>query len=218
MKVWDYYIRKFDPTLVEWIEGILAGCKKKGVDAGYLDLLAVTVYPAEMWQRPKIPYPKETRVQAAEKRALLGANIDNYEYHSCNAFTATGAATGDGKPVVALSKMVPMEAMPQPLIGGFSQEWTKLRDKPLCGRDGTEFRNEQQRFRLDHDRHKSEDPSWGLQSEAIFHYLTEIARSPAEAQEYLKSVPRAGVTGSFTPLGDAAGNISVFETEMPTIL
>ena len=82
MKVWDYYIRKFDPTLVQWIEGIKEGCRKKGVEAGYLDILAVTVYPAEMWQRPKIPYPKEARVEAAEKRLLAGADTDNYEYHS----------------------------------------------------------------------------------------------------------------------------------------
>jgi hypothetical protein len=211
MKVWDYYIRKFDPTLVEWIEGILAGCKKKGVDAGYLDLLAVTVYPAEMWQRPKIPYPKETHVQAAEKRLLLGANIDNYEYHSCNAFTATGAATSDGKPVVALSKMVPMEAMHSLILVAFPKGGPSFVTNPYAGGMAQNSGMNSNSFAWTMTAINQKEPIWGLQSEAIFHYLTEIAKSPAEAQEYLKSVPRAGVTGSFT-LGDAAGNISVFES------
>ena len=211
MKVWDYYIRKFDPTLVQWIEGIKEGCRKKGVEAGYLDILAVTVYPAEMWQRPKIPYPKEARVEAAEKRLLAGADTDNYEYHSCNAFAAAGAATTDGKPLVALSKMVPMEAMHSLILIGFPKTGPSFVTNPYAGGMAQNSGMNGSGFAWTMTAINQKVPIWGLQSEAIFHYLTEIAKSPAEAQAYLKSVPRAGVSGNFT-LGDASGSISVFES------
>jgi hypothetical protein len=56
----------------------------------------------------------------------------------------------------------------------------------------------------------SDTPIWGVAPEVYFHYLAQMAASPAEAIEYLQSTPKGGVTGGFI-LTDASGNISVFE-------
>jgi hypothetical protein len=56
----------------------------------------------------------------------------------------------------------------------------------------------------------SDNPVWGVAPEVYFHYLAQLTASPAEALEYLKSTPRAGVTGGFI-LTDASGSITVFE-------
>lgn len=62
MRVWNYYLTKYDPAYRDWIRGIVDGCRQRGYKVSYFDLLGLIVYPAEMWSRPKVPYPKETGV------------------------------------------------------------------------------------------------------------------------------------------------------------
>jgi hypothetical protein len=57
----------------------------------------------------------------------------------------------------------------------------------------------------------SKKPPWGVMPEIPFHYLTQYCKSPAEAQQYIKSIPRTGATGNFV-MSDAAGDISIVET------
>jgi hypothetical protein len=56
----------------------------------------------------------------------------------------------------------------------------------------------------------SDTPVWGVAPEVYCHYLAQLTASPAQAIEYLKSTPKAGVTGGFI-LTDASGSITVFE-------
>ena len=62
IKAWTYYIEKYSPKLVEWLNGITAGCLKSGVNISYVDLVALMVLPQELWSRPAAPYPTETGV------------------------------------------------------------------------------------------------------------------------------------------------------------
>ena len=60
IQVWTYYQKKYDPGLTEWFKGISRGCKNKGFDISYADLVALMVYPQEVWARPAMSYPPET--------------------------------------------------------------------------------------------------------------------------------------------------------------
>ena len=50
MQVWDYYLGKYDPVYKDWLRGIVNGCKQKGYDVSYLDLVMLMVYPTEFWE------------------------------------------------------------------------------------------------------------------------------------------------------------------------
>ena len=52
IKVWTYYLEKYDPKLKDWLLGISDGCKNKGFEVSYVDLVALMVLPQELWARP----------------------------------------------------------------------------------------------------------------------------------------------------------------------
>jgi hypothetical protein len=207
MQVWDYYLTKYDPTYKDWLQGIMEGCKQKGYDVSYLDLIALMVYPTEFWARPKAPYPAETRIASVETPP---AAIPRDAYHSCNTFAATGAKTPDGKPIHGITSMAATEAMDSVILLAFPKEGASFVSQTYAGRVNSNYAMNSKGFTWTMTAIMSDTPAWGVPPEVYFHYLAQIATSPAEALEYLKSTPKGGVTGGFI-LTDASGNISVFE-------
>jgi hypothetical protein len=208
MKVWAYYLEKYDPYLKDWLMGIRAGCQEKGFDVSYLDLVALTCYPAEMWCRPNIPYPEEVGMggyvtTSAQKTIPEG-------YHSCTAVAAAGSATKDGKPVVAITKMVPREVMQTLILIAFPKDGYAFIANPYAGAVVQNSGMNSEGFAWVLTAILG-PPIWGVVTEVYFHYLTQYCASPAQAIEYLKSTPRAGVTGTFV-MSDAEGNLCVFES------
>jgi hypothetical protein len=210
MKVWGYYIRKFDPTLVDWLQGISVGCRRKNFDVSYLDLVLLMVYPSEMWSRPTGPYPEETNVKAQNEVSSPNTQ-EEHTFHSCNSFAATGSATRDGKPVIGITQMVAPEAMDTVILIAFPEDGPSWVSQPYAGRVNSNSAMNSDGFAWTLTAIFQDKPIWGVVTEVYFHYLAQIVKSPAEAQAYLESTPRAGVTGGIT-MTDAAGNISVFET------
>lgn len=214
MEVWSYYADEYDPGFRDWLEGMQAGCASRGYDVSYLDLILVTVYPAEMWCRPDAPYPEETGV---EPIAQLPAGVGGEgEYHSCTTFAATGSATRDGKPVVGITKMVPPEMVNTLILIAFPDEGPSFIMNPHAGGLVQNSGMNSSGFAWVLTAIFG-PPIWGVVTEVYFHYLAQYCESPAEAQEYIENSPRAGVTGTF-PMSDAAGNISVIECNSQAFL
>ena len=221
MLVWDYYIRKYDPGLVDWINGISRGCRNRNYGITYQDLILLMVYPSEKWSRPTTPYPKEAartpKLKKARNEQLKpgyvapGGSVDKTKAHSCNSFAATGTATPDGKPIIAIDQMVDEKAMDTVILVAFPKKGTRFISQPYSGRVNGNSAMNGNGFAWTMTAIMMDQPVWGLITETYFHYLAQNVKSPAEAQAYLKATPRAGVTGGFT-MSDNAGNISVFES------
>jgi predicted choloylglycine hydrolase len=214
MKVWNYYMKQYDPTLQNWLLGILKGCRQKGYYMSYLDLVLLMVFPSEMWARPTDPYPPITGVQAEGMSSdTVGESAE--DIHSCNAFAATGKATKDGKPIIAIDQMVSSLAMNTVILVAFPTDGASFVSVPYAGRVNGNSAMNSYGLAWTLTALFPAKPLWGLVTEVYFHYLAQVTKTPAEAQEYLKSTPRAGVTGGVTT-SDAAGNLSVFESNSPT--
>lgn len=213
MKVYDYYIKKYDPTYQDWVQGIVEGCKQKGYNVSYYDIILLMNYPDEMWARPTVAYPAETGVKAAgdsstEMPQLLA---EDHSYHSCNSFAATGAATPDGKPIHGIVSMQRTELMDAVILIAFPKDGASFISATGVGRVNTNSAMNSYGFAWSMTAMYTKDsPAWGL-DEAYFHYLAQVAKSPTEAREYIQSTPRGGVAGCFI-MSDASGNLSVFET------
>jgi len=207
MRVWDYYLTRHDPVYREWLYGILEGCRNKGYEMSYLDLIALMIYPTELWSRPKAPYPAETRISTP--KAALPA-ISGSGFHSCNTFAAAGAMTPDGKPIHGITSMAETEAMNNVILLAFPARGASFVGQTYAGRVNSNYAMNSKGLAWTMTAIMSDNPVWGVAPEVYFHYLAQLTASPAEALEYLKSTPKAGVTGGFT-LTDASGNISVFE-------
>ena len=106
IQVWTYYLEKYDPKLKDWLLGISDGCANKGIQVSYQDLVAIMVYPQELWARPGAPYPAETGVTAfvpgRGSSLLAKGRTDTKPVSSCTSFAATGNATG-GVPMVSIT-------------------------------------------------------------------------------------------------------------------
>jgi len=219
MAVWDYYIKKYDPDLADWLKGIAKGCKDKKYAISYLDLVLLMVYPSEMWARPTTPYPKEAartlKLKAARKAQMKpgyvppGAGVDKTKAHSCNSFAATGSATRDGKPIIAIDQMVDEAAMDTVILIAFPKKGAAFISQPYAGRVNGNSAMNGSKFAWTMTAIMMDQPVWGLITETYFHYLAQDVTSTAAAQAYLKNTPRAGVTGGFTMSDDIT--ISVFE-------
>lgn len=206
MQVWDYYLKKYDPALGDWINGIVAGCKEKGYDVSYSDLVLIMVYPTELWSRPSDPYPAETNVQNAASAVKAPAKT----FHSCNTFSATGTATADGKPLHAITSMVAPEASDNIILVAFPKNGPSFVSQTYAGKVNSNSAMNSNGFAWTMTAILSDAPAWGL-TEVYFHYLAENVTSPAEAEAYLAATPRGGVAGGFM-MSDATGDLSVFET------
>lgn len=219
MKVWDYYNKKHDPGIVDWLKGIVKGCAKKKVKVNYWDLVLLMVYPTELWARPYAPYPEEAtktaKLKAIRKKQLKAGitipefNIEEKKHHSCNSFAATGSATPDGKPILGITQMVNDKAMDTVILIAFPENGPSWVSQPYAGRVNSNSAMNSAGFAWSMTAILSES-AWGLAPEAYFHNLAQYVTSPTTAQTYLTSTPRAGVTGGFT-MADADGNISVYE-------
>jgi len=207
MQVWDYYLTKHDPTYREWLHGIIEGCKHKGYEMNYLDLVMLVVYPTEIWSRPRAPYPAETRVAAYNISPPAAARGN---HHSCNTFAATGSMTPDGKPIHGITQMAGAEMMDNIILLAFPERGASFVSQTYAGRVNSNYAMNGKGFAFTMTAIMSDTPVWGMAPEVYFHYLAQLAASPAEALEYLKSTTKAGVTGGFI-LTDASGSIAVFE-------
>jgi len=209
MKVWAYYMEKHDSGLKDWLRGIQVGCRQKGYNISYIDLVAITVYPAQMWARPDIPYPPETGV-GSTAQALKQSSDTERQYHACTSFAASAEATRDGKPIVAITKMVPIEVMHNLILIAFPDNGPSFIANPYAGAVVQNSGMNRSGFAWVLTAIFG-PPAWGVVTEIYFHYLTQYCDSPAEARKFLESTPRAGVTGNFV-MSDGDGNISLFES------
>lgn len=207
MQVWDYYLTKHDPAYKEWLHGIIEGCKHKGYVVSYLDLMMLVIYPTELWARPKAPYPAETRIAASNVTPPTASRGD---HHSCNTFAASGAMTPSGKPIQGITSMAAAEAMDNIILLAFPEHGSSFVSQTYAGRVNSNYAMNSNGFAWTMTAIMSDTPVWGVAPEVYFHYLAQLTASPAEALEYLKSTPKAGVTGGFI-LTDASGSITVFE-------
>ncbi|MGB9886058.1 MAG: C45 family autoproteolytic acyltransferase/hydrolase [Moorellales bacterium] len=207
MQVWDYYLTKYDPTYTEWLRGIVDGCRQQGYEVSYLDLIALMVYPTEMWARPQTPYPKETGVAWGGASAEA---IPNGTFHSCNTFAASGSMTPDGKPIHAITSMVEVEAMDNVILLAFPKNGNSFVCQTYAGRVGSNYAMNSKGLAWTMTAILSDTPQWGVPPEVYFHYLAQMASTTSEAIKYLESTPKGGVTGGFI-FTDASGRITVYE-------
>lgn len=207
LQVWNYYLAKHDPTYRDWLQGMADACRQKGYDVSYLDLIGLMVYPTEKWARPKAPYPEETRISWTG--VSPNANSDG-TFHSCNTFAAKGSMTPDGKPIHVITSMAATEAMDNVILLAFPKNGFSFVGQTYAGRINSNYAMNSKGLAWTMTAIMSDAPVWGVAPEVYFHYLAQIASTPAEAIEYLKATPKGGVTGGFI-FTDALGNISVFE-------
>ena len=207
MQVWDYYLTKHNPAYREWLLGIMEGCKHEGLEVGYPDLMMLVVYPTELWARPRESYPAEADVVAANAPPPA---ISGGDYHSCNSFAATGIMTPDGKPIHGITSMAYTEAMDNIILLAFPEHGPSFVSQTYAGRVSSNYGMNSKGLAWTMTAIMSDTPVWGIAPEIYFHYLSQLAASPDEALEYLKSTPKGGVTGGFI-LTDASGSVSVFE-------
>lgn len=207
MQVWDYYLKKYDPIYVDWLRGIIEGCKRKGYTVTYLDLIALMVYPTQFWARPKAPYPPETRIASIGNPHVP---LSQGEYHACTTFAAAGAKTPDGKPIHAITSMSPTETMDNIILLAFPKEGASFVSQTYAGRVNGNYAMNSKGFSWTMTAIMSDNPAWGMPPEVYFHYLAQMVGSLDEALSYLKSTPKGGVTGGFI-LTDASGNILAYE-------
>jgi len=208
MQVWNYYLAKHNPAYKDWLQGIVEGCKNKGYDVEYLDLILLMVYPTELWARPKAAYPAETKVAASAQNSPAPPSVGTY--HACNTFAAKGTMTRDGKPIHAITSMAATEAMDNVILLAFPKSGASFVSQTYAGRVNSNYAMNSKGLAWTMTAIMSDAPAWGMAPEFYFHYLAQIAASPTEALEYLKSTPKGGVTGGFI-FTDASGDISVFE-------
>jgi hypothetical protein len=207
MQAWDYYLTKHNPAYREWLLGIMEGCEHEGLKVGYLDLIMLMVYPTELWARPRDPYPAEAGIAALNAPP---SSISGIGYHSCNSFAATGVLTPDGKPIHGITSMAATEAMDNIILLAFPERGASFVSQTYAGRVSSNFGMNSNGFAWTMTAIMSDAPVWGIAPEVYFHYLSQLAASPDEALEYLKSTPKGGVTGGFI-LTDASGSVSVYE-------
>jgi hypothetical protein len=209
MQVWDSYLVQHDPTLGDWLDGISQGCADMGYAVSYSDLVLLMVYPTELWSRPA-DYPPEwgsgSQVATVSNAA---ESSDAQAYHSCNTFAANGTATADGNTMHAITQMAGTEMMDNIILIAFPDEGYRFVSQTYAGRVNANSAMNSNGFSWTMTAILSDEPVWGL-TEVYFHYLAQLAGSPAEAVEYLQNTPRGGVAGGFI-LSDAT-DIQVFET------
>jgi hypothetical protein len=218
IKVWTYYLEKYDPALKDWLLGISKGCKNKGFKISYVDLIAIMVLPQEVWARPGMPYPAETGVKAAatskNSTLLAAARTDIRPRSSCTAFAATGSATPGGVPMVSLTLGFFSEITQYVILVAFPTHGERFINLTMAGKvtnnTGMNSRYAWVMTAAVTDPRTECASNWGVPSEAYHHYLQQYCRSPAEAVEYLNQTPKGGVTGIFL-FADKTDHVFAYE-------
>jgi hypothetical protein len=208
VKVWTYYIEKYDKNLKGWLNGIVAGCKSKRFNVAYADLILNMVYPEELWARPIKPYPKATRVKERNKKPSTYREKEKY----CSAFAATSTATTDGKPLVSISSGMDGggDVNANVILLAFPTEGNSFISLPHAGRTSTNYAMSS-KFAWVEPAAPQIDPEWGIPPEMYFHYLTQYSKSMDDAIQFVTSTPRAGVTGNFIFAEPISGTVKAIE-------
>lgn len=205
MKTIEYLVEKYDPDFRLWIEGVQAGCASKGVDFTLYDFLIAEVYGGERWARPEGKYPEELGFD----NSPAGPNIPHPQ---CNAFAAAGEATKDGEVIVGTSGSNSDETPDRVILICYPDNEPYFICfgaivSPFCQIGMTSAG-----FTWTCTANFSPvDCDWGIFLEIMGHYLTTKCKTPQDAQEFLKLIPRVGAVGNLITT-DLAGNISVTET------
>jgi hypothetical protein len=216
IQVWTYYQKKYDPGLTDWFNGMSQGCKNKGFDVSYPDLVALMVYPQEVWARPSMQYPAETGVLAAATKAtrLAALRNDIRPKSSCTAFAATGSATASGIPMVSITGGAMLEVVNYVILVAFPTEGERFVALTDAGRIANNVgMNSKFGWVMPATVNAPWPPcasSWGVTSEVYFHYLMQYPKSAKEAVAYLDSTPKGGVTGLFL-FADQSGEVFIYE-------
>jgi len=218
IEVWTYYQKKYDPGLTEWFRGISQGCKNKGFEISYADLVALMVYPQEIWARPDMPYPEETGVVAAvpnkNSTLLAVARTDTRPRSSCTAFAATGNATQGREPMVSITGGAMLEVVNYVILIAFPKDGERFIALTDAGRIANNVgMNSKFGWVMPAAVNAPWPPcasSWGVTSEVYFHYLMQYPKSAKEAIEYLDKTPKGGVTGLFL-FADHSGEAFIYE-------
>lgn len=218
IKVWNYYINKYDPELVRWLQGISKGCANEGYTVSYTDLVAIMVYPQEVWARPGMAYPSETNVAALNHgkimRFLAKGRTSTNPMSSCTSFTASGSATRGGVPMTAITVGVPLQVTNYVILVAFPNHGYPFINLAQAGRVASNSgMNDHYSWTMTaavNAPWMACASSWGVTSEVYFHYLLQYCKSPSEAVKYIKSTPVGGVTGNFL-FADSSGKIFVYE-------
>lgn len=218
IQVWTYYIEKYNPKLKDWLLGISQGCRNKGFEVSYVDLIAIMVLPQEVWARPQMPYPAETGVVASvpskSSMLLAAARTDARPRSSCTAFAATGSATKGGVPMVSLTLGFFQEIKQYVILVAFPAEGERFINLTEAGKvTNNTGMNSKYAWVMTAAVNAPWPPcasSWGLPSEAYHHYLQQYCKSPLEAVEYLNETPKGGVTGIFL-FADKSGRVFAYE-------
>jgi hypothetical protein len=218
IQVWTYYQKKYDPGLTEWFLGISQGCKNKGFEVSYADLVALMVYPQEVWARPGMEYPPETGVVAVapskNSTLLAAARTDIRPRSSCTAFTATGTATPGGVPMVSITGGAMLEVTKYVILIAFPKDGERFIALTDAGRIANNVgMNSKFGWVMPAAVNNPWLPcasSWGVTSEVYFHYLMQYPKSVVEAVKYLDETPKGGVTGLFL-FADHSGEAFIYE-------
>jgi hypothetical protein len=218
IEVWTYYQKKYDPGLTEWFLGISKGCENKGFEVSYADLVALMVYPQEVWARPEMPYPPETGVVAAapskNSTLLAAARTDTRPRSSCTAFAASGNATPGGVPMVSITGGAMLEVVNYVILIAFPKDGERFIALTDAGRIANNVgMNSKFGWVMPAAVNAPWPPcasSWGVTSEVYFHYLMQYPKSAKEAVEYLDKTPKGGVTGLFL-FADHSGKVFIYE-------
>jgi len=218
IEVWTYYLEKYDPQLKEWLLGISKGCKNKGFDISYVDLMAIMVLPQEVWARPQFPYPAETQVAgyAPSKSSLLAAKerTNTQAVASCTAFAAADSATPGGVPMVSLTLGFFAEITQYVILVAFPTDGERFINLTMAGKvTNNTGMNSKYAWVMTAAVTDPRTPcasNWGVPSEAYHHYLQQYCKSPAEAVDFISSTPKGGVTGIFL-FADKSGDVFAYE-------
>ena len=218
IQVWTYYQKKYDPGLTEWFLGISQGCENKGFHVSYADLVALMVYPQEVWARPAMPYPPETGVVAAapskDSTFLATARTGTRPRSSCTAFAATGNTTQGREPMVSITGGAMLEVVNYVILIAFPTDGERFIALTDSGRIANNVgMNSKFGWVMPAAVNAPWPPcasSWGVTSEVYFHYLMQYPKSAQEAVEYLDNTPKGGVTGLFL-FADHSGEVFIYE-------
>ncbi|MBP1696861.1 MAG: Acyl-coenzyme A:6-aminopenicillanic acid acyl-transferase [Deltaproteobacteria bacterium] len=218
IQVWTYYIEKYNPGLKDWLLGISQGCRNKGFEVSYVDLVAIMVLPQEVWARPQMSYPPETNVTAfvpSKSSTFLAKGRTNTQaLSSCTAFAATGSATQGGVPMVSLTLGFFQEIKQYVILVAFPADGERFINLTEAGKvTNNTGMNSKYAWVMTAAVNAPWPPcasSWGLPSEAYHHYLQQYCKSPSEAVEYLNATPKGGVTGIFL-FADKSGEVFAYE-------
>ena len=92
--------------------------------------------------------------------------------------------------------MAATEAMDNVILLAFPKNGASFISQTYAGRVNSNYAMNNKGLAWTMTAIMSDAPTWGMAPEFYFHYLAQIATSPAEALEFLKSTPKGGSRGA----------------------